>query len=183
MFDYISVADKLPTNDVIVADGLNLPKEQFQTKDLHNCLEHYFIQGGKLFVEKYKSTKWVEDSEAFAGGYIDRQDPYIEEINHHGKINFYHLIDHNGYDYWVEYDAYFTHGVLEKIELVKFKKDSNADKKARMEELFNEIKVMQNKWYNKYLFHTSGWTWFRKNSCRALYALERGIGHLRIHFP
>ena len=184
MFDYLSVADKLPTNAEIDASGIDLYKEPFQTKDLDNVMATYYIQGGRLFVEKYKVTEWVEDPEGFAGGYIDRKEPYQEEVfDHHGKINFYHFIDKDGYDHWVEYDAYFNRGKLEEIKLVEYKKTENASKKERMKELFDRMEVQRNKWYNKYIFHTKCWGKIRKFIAKVLYSIERGIGYIRIRLP
>lgn len=183
MFDYISVSDKLPTNDILVADGVNLYTDSFQTKDLGNCMDHYFIQGGKLFLEKHKKVEWVKDPELFVGGYINREEPYLEELNHHGKINFYHKIDHNDHDYWVEYNAYFTHGILEKIDLVKVKKESNLEDKARLKALFDKIEKNNKLWYNKYIFHTSVWGKFRKLIFKILYAMERSLGNIRLWIP
>ena len=184
MFDYISVADKLPTNAEIDASGINLYSEPFQTKDLDNIMATYYIQGGKLFVEKYKVTEWVEDPEGFAGGYIDRKEPYQEEIlDYHGKINFYHFIDKDDYDHWVEYDAYFNRGKLEEIKLVKYEKNSNVQKKKDLKELFQRMDESRKKWYNKYLFHTKFWGKVRKFICSCLYWMERLLGDIRLRLP
>jgi len=184
MFDYISVADKLPTNAEIDASGIDLYNQPFQTKDLDNIMATYAIQGSRLFVERYKVTEWVEDSEAFAGGYIDRKEPYQEEIfDHHGKINFYHLIDKDGYDHWVEYDAYFNRGKLEEIKLVEYRKSDNSERKKHIEELFARMKEANSKWYNKYIFHTYWWGSMRRFIASVLYSIERGIGYIRIRLP
>jgi hypothetical protein len=184
MFDYISVADQLPTNAEIDASGIDLYKEPFQTKDLDNIMATYYIQGKRLFVEKYKVTEWVEDPEGFAGGYIDRKEPYQEEIlDHHGKIRFYHLIDKDGFDHWVEYEAYLTRGKIEEIKLVEYKKTENASKKERMKELFDRMEVKRNKWYNKYIFHTKCWGKIRRFIAKVLYSIELGIGYIRIRLP
>jgi hypothetical protein len=184
MFDYISVTDKLPTNAEIDASGINLYNEPFQTKDFDNIMAHYYIQRGKLFVQKYRETEWIDDVDSFVGGYIDRKGPYHEEIkDYHGKINFYHIIDKDGYDHWVEYDAYFTHGNVEKIELVKYKKDSNLEQKKKLEELFKEMKLSRAKWYNKYIFDTEVWYKIRKVLSRMLYSLSKFIDSIRYKLP
>lgn len=184
MFDYISVADKLPTNAEIDAAGLNLYKEPFQTKDLDNILATYYIQGGRLSVEKYRSSEWVVDASAFAGGYVDSQDPYQEELrDFHGKINFYHFIDKDDKDHWVEYNAFFTHGKLEKFELVKYTAKSNVERKQSLKEMFAKSEERGKIWYNKYIFNTSVWGKIRNLICRALYAIERFLGTLRIRMP
>lgn len=184
MFDYISVTDKLPTNAEIDAAGLDLYKEPFQTKDLDNIMATYYIQGGRLFVEKFKVTEWVDDPEAFAGGYIDRKEPYQEEVvDYHGKINFYHIIDKDNYDHWVEYDACFNHGNVEKIELVKYKKESNVEKKASLQAWMEENVKRSNKWYNKYIFYTKWWGKIRRLICKALSAIARFFDDLRFKLP
>mgnify|MGYP003335537558 CR=1 FL=1 len=184
MFDYLSVADKLPTNAEIDAAGINLYSEPFQTKDLDNIMATYYIQGGKLFVEKYKVTEWVEDPEGFAGGYIDRKEPYQEEIvDHHGKIRFYEMIDKDDHDHWIEYEAYFTRGKVDEIKLVKYEKTSNIEKKKDLEALFNRMKESRQKWYNKYFFHTTFWNKIRKFICKILYWIEGKLQSIRLHLP
>lgn len=181
MFDYISVADKLPTNSEIDAAGLDLYKEPFQTKDLNNIMATYFIQGGRLFVEKYRSSNWVNDPEGFAGGYVDQQDPYQEEItDYHGKLRFYHSIDKDDNDHWVEYEAYFTHGKVEKIELVEYRKDPNAERKASLKELFDRYEAERNKWYNKYFLQTNFMLKVRQLLRKFLYWTEQKIQTLRM---
>ena len=54
MFDTINVSDPLPFSDEMKELGLNINNDSFQTKDLENTLSLYYIQGGKLFLEKYK---------------------------------------------------------------------------------------------------------------------------------
>jgi len=182
MFDYISVADKLPTNAEIDAAGLNLYSEAFQTKDLDNIMATYYIQGGRLFVEKYKVTEWVEDPEGFAGGYLDRKEPYQEEVHdYHGKLRFYHLIDKDDKDHWIEYEAFFTHGKVEKMELVKYEANSNVERKKNLEELFDRMKEERNKWYNKYFFQTEPCIKIRQLLRRFLYWIERRIQDLRMY--
>jgi hypothetical protein len=150
MFDYINVADKLPTNAEIDALGIDMSAESFQTKDLDNVMANYYIQGGRLFVEKYRKTEWIEDSESFMGGYIDRQEPYKEELDgQHGKVYFYTWFEREEYDYWVEYIAYFTHGKLDKIELFKWDKTANAERKQQTLEWQRKDEIERNRWYNK----------------------------------
>ena len=184
MFDYISVTDKLPTNDEIDAIGINLYDEPFQTKDLDNIMATYYIQRGKLYVEKFKVTEWVDDAEAFAGGYIDRKEPYQEEItDYHGKIRFYHIIDKDGYDHWLEYEAYFNRGKLEEIKLVEYRKSDNSEKKKQTEELFARMKEENSRWYNKYIFCTKWWGKIRRFIANVLYWIERKLGSVRMRLP
>ena len=53
MFDTVSVSDPLPFTEEMISLGLDINNHNWQTKDLHNAMEMYFIQGGELFVEKF----------------------------------------------------------------------------------------------------------------------------------
>lgn len=183
MFDYISVKDKLPTNDDIDASGIDLYGDFFQTKDLENIMSTYYIEGGILHVEKYRTAEWIDDADRFTGGYIDRKDSYIEPFDYHGKINFYNSIDKDGYDHWIEYDAYFIHGKLEKFELVKYTKTENESRKRRLKEICEEAAHRHNLWYNRYFFHTKVWFTIRKFLCKILMRMQNFLQYLRFNLP
>ena len=174
MFDYISVADKLPVNDEMIRLGLDKNVFQFQTKDLDCSISEYFIQGGKLFEQKYKETKWVENKDALFYGHIDRTEPYLEDIKYHGTLNFYHSEAVDNLDCWMEYNAIFTHGALENIELVLVRVTDNTDSRNRLKEIFAQADLSRKKWYNKYLFHTELW---RKIN-RLIYSILNGIENI-----
>lgn len=183
MFDYIAVSDKLPVNQEMIDAGLDKNDHDFQTKCLGKSMSTYIIQGGRLLIERYKTEEWVEDKSKFAGGYMKREDPFISDMNYHGKINFYHFQPTDGYDYWIEYEATFTHGKVENIELIKFKKTDNTEKRKQLEALFASAKAAQEKWYNKYFFHTSPWLMTRDGINRSLYWLERQSEKIRLRLP
>lgn len=183
MFDTLSVADKLPFNDEMVKLGLDKNVFQFQTKDLHCSMSEYFIQGGKLFEQKHKETKWVESKDALFGGHLERTDPYLVDTQYHGTLKFYHSEPVDNFDCWMEYKARFTNGTLEDIELVDFHTTDNTESRKRLEEIFAQAALQRNKWYNKYIFDTSPWTKFRKFVCKLLYKFEKFLGHIRINFP
>jgi hypothetical protein len=183
MFDNISVSDKLPFNDEMVKLGLDKNVYSFQSKDLHCSLDTYFIQGGKLLEQKYKETTWIEKKDDLFGGYLDKQEPYLVDTQYHGTLNFYHIQAVDNLDCWMEYNAVFTNGVMEKVELVKFKTTDNTESRKRIEAIFEEAKVRRNKWYNKYIFDTSPWIKFRKLVCKVLSKVERLLADTRMHFP
>jgi hypothetical protein len=181
MFDYISVADALPVNDELVASGLNINNRRFQTKNLGKMMHSFIIQGGRLFEQKYKVNRWVDDPDGFAGGYVEQEEPFIEERKYHGEIVFYDFSSKDNFDYWTEYKAIFTHGLVEKIELIAFRKTDNSERRAALEEIFENGKVWRNKWYNKYLLHTKPVEGLKKILARGLYWVEVGIGKLRMN--
>ena len=160
MFDTIIVSDTLPYSEEMICLGLNSNDGDFQTKDLHNCLETYIIQGKKLFARKYKVNEFVKTenpSSAWDFGHMERSGEYLEQINHHGKIVFYtYYRDVLGlWDCSVDYEATFTHGVCDSIVLAKFTKESNKERLELEKEWKARITRDQNLWYNKYIFYTA----------------------------
>lgn len=183
MFDNISVSDKLPFNDEMVKLGLDKNVYSFQTKDLDCSLATYLIQGSKLFEQKYKENNWVESKDSLFGGHLDRTDPYLVDTQYHGTLKFYHSERVDNLDCWMEYNATFTHGILEKIELFDFHTTDNTESRKRFEEIFAQSALERSKWYNKYIFDTSPWSKFRKLVCKVLYKFENWSTDIRMHFP
>jgi len=163
MYDTVVVQEDLPITDDMkrlnIDTRLNLqrasnPKDRnfdemcdhFQTKDLDRCMVTYYLKDKKLYIERYKEAK-----------------PYLEQVPLHGTINFYTGINDimDRWDVWVEYVAFFTHGDLEKIELVEFRQEDNAERRNK------EIKwkmlqdYERNLWCNKYFFHRKFWRKFQ----------------------
>ena len=176
MFDNISCADALPYSEEMVALGLNVNNRSFQTKDLNNYLADYTIQGGKLYIKKYKTQKWIEGNSESNNpfeqiGYMKQEEPYLEQVLHHGEIFFYDYVDdvQDKWDCWVEFKAVFTNGTVERYELVKFEKTDNADRKAREKVFFERYRQEENAWYNKYFLRTSPVRYVRRKLSRALY--------------
>lgn len=159
MFDTIIVSDTLPYSEEMICLGLNSNDGDFQTKDLINCLETYILQDKKLFVKKYKVNEYVKPEKSSDGwnfGHMERSGEYLEQIIHHGKINFYtsHLDVLGLWDTWEEYEATFTNGVCESIVLFKFTKEANKDRVEREKKWKEELIRDHNLWYNKYIFYT-----------------------------
>jgi len=178
MFDDISVAESLPYSDEMIALGLNTNDRSFQTKDLDCVMAKYYIQSRKLFIEKYKKENYIEGDKKSKNifdriGYMDRQEPYLEEVFHHGEIYFYDFIqDVDGkYDCWVEFKAVFTKGELDTIELFKFSKEDNTERKEREREWAENIKKENSMWYNKFIFHTRGYVRVSRFIGRLFYKL------------
>lgn len=167
MFDNISVTGSLPTNQDMKDLELDINNHSWQTKDLSNVLSQYYIQGGRLFEQRYKVEKWIEgdkNSKSFIDrfGHLEREEPYLEPVYHHGEIYFYDMINDvkDKWDCWIEYKAVFTNGGLDRYELVEFKKTSNEERKQRDKEFKDNIERNAKLWYNKYLFHTKAYRFF-----------------------
>jgi hypothetical protein len=160
LFDYIAYKDDLPYNDDMTSLGLSGTLINFQTKDLDNILCNFTVEGGKLYIEKYKGSKYIEpeknNDKCFNLGHIECYGPYVERVLHTGVINFYNSIrDVQGkWDCWVEYNATLLYGDIVEITLSEFKKTDNAERKARDMAIEDEIIRTNNIWYNKYFLHT-----------------------------
>ena len=167
MFDDISVSDSLPISDEMKELGLDKNNYIFQTKDLDCVMAKYILQSNKLFTEKYKVEEWVKGEEnskdIFARiGYLKREDPYLEQIYHHGEIYFYDFV-HNvqdKWDCWIEFKAVLNRGIVESYELVKFEKVDNAERIEREKEWDEKRKAAEQAWHNKYFFYTRPYRWF-----------------------
>lgn len=169
MFDTISVSGSLPFSEEMISLGLDKNNLSFQTKDLDCVLDCYVIQNGELFVQKYKTSKWIEgdkNGKSFMDkiGHMERDGPFLQKLYFHGEIFFYeYFYDiQDKWDCWVEFKAVFTDSKLQTIELFKFEKTDNAERKARNLQFMERIKKENARWINKYFFHTSAFCWFRR---------------------
>ena len=168
MYDTISIADPLPFTDEMKELGLDQNSYNWQTKDLGESMGHFIIQGGELFEELYKTTTHIP-GDPYASSFMDRvgrverSDPYLEKVNYHGIVFFCNIVQNaqDKWDCWIEFKAYFTHGKVDKIELFKFEKKDNADRKKVEAEYWEEMRRKDNLWYNKYIFHTRTYRKFK----------------------
>lgn len=177
MFDNILVKQKLPLPKEV--ENLNIVWENitFQTKDLDNCLGEYTInEEGKLtelLVEKEYIPFTKEERKQKNARPWDLWKEVIEKsrtiklIPYHGKITFYtneSFTDEK--DFWIEFEAYFIYGQLDKIELKEFNTyESYKISNKRWEE--NNLKRQKHPWnlFKRYASYL-GWSWFwRKLSC------------------
>lgn len=162
MYDTIVVADSLPWPEEALSLKLNTLVKDFQSKDLECAMEEYAIQGGRLFIKKWKESKWIEGDKNAKNvcdrfGYLERTGEYMEEVPYHGIVEFYDFTsDVDGrWDCWVVFKVIFNRGIVEGFELVEFRKDDNAERKAREKKSLEEYERQQNLWYNKYFLQTS----------------------------
>ena len=111
MFDLLKVEMKIPGYSTI-------PDEEFQTKSLDNCMDHYVITNkGQLYKEVW-DYEWVENPDAPIGGSFRKvEGSYLREYltNFHGDIIFYTSRPMNEDRIWRDYTARFTDGRLTRI--------------------------------------------------------------------
>ena len=145
MFDTIFVKKKLPLTKELKALNVKWEKLDFQTKDLDNALDTYEITKSGKLKHLWQRREWKEDSESFLGGYFDVVEEEWRDVDFHGTITFYtqHCTNDtkhwdyfseedqlsfddieliHGDDWWFEFEAIFTRGKLDKIQLIKAEK-------------------------------------------------------------
>ena len=111
MFDMIKVEMKIPGYDTI-------PDEEFQTKSLDNCMDHYVITNkGELYREEWDYI-WEEDSKLLFGGGSQKVEGSYRRVyltDYHGDIIFYTSKPMTEDRVWRDYTARFTEGKLTRI--------------------------------------------------------------------
>jgi hypothetical protein len=188
MYDEIYVKLDLPFPDEIksLKDWKNYT---FQTKDLDNCLSEYIINEYNQLVEvitereyipyteeeRKKTRPWRIWKEVKEGAKTYRN------TNYHGFVTFY-VYDNIDEDtsFWVDFKATFTHGELEKIELVEFKKTPG--RKTFNEEFYKKLEIEKKRPWNLFKKYASyfGWAWFWRNVEKLTFKVESSIGKLRM---
>ena len=127
-----------------------IKNNDYQTKSLENFLSQYKVYRQKLFIKKDKD--WVKDT-------------------YNGKINFYtSFSDKDDNSWWSEFNFYFTDGVLDKKELIKFEMQETAEEAETRAKEWEKItdqrklfeKTLRYRFYNKisnFLFKLSQWAY------------------------
>jgi hypothetical protein len=183
MFDDITCKKELPLNEELKALPIKWDEVGFQTKDLENCLLHYTIsEDGQLlehiveqeyvhYTEEEKKSKDRNRWDLYKDIIIKNE--YDKEIHHHGIINFYTNVDYTDEEeYWVEFNAYFIYGKLDRIEL--FKCDKQKSGKVYHKEWEEKRKLEAKKlWHRtKKALYYVGWGWFWNKVSRYCYKLS-----------
>ena len=185
MFDTIEVSDRLPTNAEMDELGLDKRSWLLQTKDLDCALDVFVLKDGVLHEKRYRVEQWVAGDPKGASiidrlGHLHRDGMYLQTLPITETIVAYDLVQDLGkWDCWCEWTFQFRNGCVEFIELTKFEKKDNTERKAREKELVEEIKAHSAKWYNRYIFHTKAYCWFSSKMRWFLYRLAdqiQGLG-------
>jgi hypothetical protein len=169
MFDSIQCNYPLPLPLEVVDIFLDIYDQEFQTKDLENLLDLYYLnEDGTLYWRK-QQYEWVDDDSAFLKGYMDVVNEEIVPTNFHGVLNFYCYetihedeTSDKAKDVSIDYLAKFTNGKIDSIEILSYE---ISDATVRIIELKNTMQKHEERrkrWYNKYIFYTKYWR-FTKN--------------------
>jgi hypothetical protein len=139
LFDTLQVNDPLPSTPEMEEYGITRPYS-LQTKDLESAMDHYVLENGILYLQKWENQNWVEgdpNAESWGDrhGYMKRENLYLDPVDFTGKISAYNCIspslkEENDYMIWVEWELSFKNGLVVFTELKKFEpRDYSAEKK------------------------------------------------------
>ena len=187
MFSYIKCKKELPLTDELKGLSVKWDELQYQTKDLDNCLETYIIsEDGELLEEliEYEYTYYTEEEKKqkdhkpwniVKDQKIVKQE--TKKVDFHGKITFYETLDLNDeQSVWVDFDAYFVYGKLDKLELAKVEKYEN--RKVKMDEYWKTYESKQNSISYRLRKYT-GWFWLWKKIEKYCYSMSRFLDTIR----
>jgi hypothetical protein len=189
MYDEIYVKQDLPLPEEI-KNLFDWKNYRFQTKDLDNCLGEYIINEYNELVEVITEREYIPYTEkekkelkpkpwSIWKEVIEKEKTY-KNINYHGIIKFYTFDSLNeDNNFWVDFQAYFVYGKLDKIELLEFKIDSEG--KKRNKEFFKEMERRKKEPWNLFKTYASylGWSWFWRKLNKCLFKVSSFIDGVR----
>lgn len=168
MFDSIECNYPLPLPLEVIDVMPDIYDNEFQTKDLENALELYYLNEDGSLSERKRQYQWKDDDSAFLKGYMDVINEEIVTSNFHGILNFYcyetvySSPDRNsGIDVSIDYLAKFTNGKLENIEVLSYEVKDATWRIIDLKNTMKKHEERRNRWYNKYIFYTKSWRFIK----------------------
>jgi hypothetical protein len=168
MFDSIQCNYPLPLPLEVVDIFPDVYDQEFQTKDLENLLDLYYLNEDGILYWRKRKYEWKDDDSAFLKGYMEVSEEEIVPTDFHGILNFYcyETIHENessdkAKDISIDYVAKFTNGKIENIEILTYE---IIDATVRIIELKNTMQKhekQRGRWYNKYIFNTKFWKFIK----------------------
>lgn len=169
MFDYMIVNHPLPLPLEVVDLLPDIYMVNFQTKSFESGMDLYWLEESGGLRREHCEYIWIDDDSTLLKGYMKAVDKKVVDYLHHGIVEFYcyETIYFNeekttGIDISLEYSAKFTDGKLVNIELTRFKVESANQRIADINQLFDSMEEKANYWYNKYIFNTGPFKFFKK---------------------
>jgi hypothetical protein len=171
MFDYFRVKKEIPIPEELKPLNIDWKNLEFQTKDLENCLLEYFIGEDSFLYEVEVDREYIpfteeekknQDYRAWSPWKdVVEKSRTNKKVNFHGKIKFYtYETFSEDEDFFIDYDAYFIYGKLDKIELLKFEKIPS--RKKNYENFIKELEEKENRLLKKIkkTIRPLGWGFF-----------------------
>lgn len=201
MFDYVFCERKLPlTKEIKKAfPNRDWTKFGFQTKDLDNTMNSYFIKkNGQLYTEKVEGERVrtmteKEENKLRKQGKFCWPYKFIEHSRTSLKeeitttVNFYEYGDDEAGNTWdIEFDAEFVKGKLISLKLIKGEITSTAEENKAREIKWQEhwTAIEKHPWnktknvLNKITFNR--WTKFWSKVSKLLYNFQQKISALQL---
>lgn len=168
MFDSIQCNYPLPLPLEVLDYLPDIYEQEFQTKDLENLLDNYILTEDGELLEIKKKYKWKDDENSFLKGYMEVIKEEIVPTNFHGMVNFYcyeTVYEDSSLtkskDISIDYLAKFTNGKLSNIELLTYEIVDSTNRILNLKNMMEEHARTQKRWYNKYIFNTKYWKFFK----------------------
>lgn len=192
MFDTLRVKVPLPIPDDLKREGFDWNSEDYQTKDLENCLGLYEIspEGRLMYLDQQRA--WVPDDEDFLGGHFKVETENWKDTHFHGNLTFYtsycekpefrwdygkgssqmswnDILELEGFDWWIEFEAVFDSGKLREIKVKKTEKTPIRVRLGSSKE-WDERRERESRQFPACLAlklkRIPGWNKFVRGSCR-----------------
>ena len=190
MYDSIKVKQDLPLPKDLKSLKINWKDYTFQTKNLENCLLDYFISEEGFLYEHIVDKEYIPYSEEERK--LKKISPWNlwkeviekgsrnEKMDFHGTLKFYTYdqLDEDT-DFWIDFQAYFVYGKLDKIKLIDFSIDK--DRRVQNEKWKEEYKKKQKHPWNVFKKYASyvGWRWFWRKASSFFYHLSGTCGSVQ----
>lgn len=171
MFDTIICKRPLPLSDLLQELKQDWASTDFQTKDLDCTLSLYVINEDGELHEEIIERDYIPYTEEERKLLTHRswnpykevvvKNKYMKPIAHHGVVKFYTSVEYTAeQDIWVDFNAYFIYGKLDKIELFKvdFHNSQTVNYKIWQEAQTANEKLLWNR--IKKCLNYVGWRWF-----------------------
>lgn len=140
--------------------------------------EYIISEDGCLQRKEYRHTdtcktyipSWCKGGE-FKMPIIEHEFIGHSDILHHGVLNFYDSIpepNREHFSRWLEFDAFFSYGKLDKIVLVKNELRDNTESDLWLKQFVEERKERNSKWYYGLVDWVKGKVWRIRNKIRGL---------------
>jgi hypothetical protein len=194
MFDNLICKAPLPLNEKATKLNIDWANEVFQTKCLDNIMTTYEITNdgelvedvveydytlySKRELETLKPKPWslIKDSVV--------KNKYKRAAKHHGTVVFYTSVEYTeDKDLWVEFEACFIYGKLDKINLIKIEEQRSQKVICAEWQTIREAEAKQPWNRFKQKVRPLGWRWFWRKTARMMHFTSKLTGTLefKIH--
>jgi hypothetical protein len=189
MYDTLKVKKDLPLPEEVKHLNINWQEIEYQTKSFENCLSEYVIgEDDKLYefvvdreyipyTKEERKNKDIKPWNLWKEVNIKKEE-LVPQENYHGVVRFYCYEDYDeDYSFFIDYNAYFTYGKLDKIEFVEFNKH-----KKNNEQIKEMLKERESVKYRVVycLKKYTGWSFLCRKLEISLYAVANLLHKLRM---